>query len=94
MKVHLPYIANSPFYNYKPFPSILRQYLVLGSLRKNKNIVITKPFKGSGVGILDRKLSDNPIQEIISDTSKFEKLNKYPTLKCEASLQRLLWKLK
>ena len=36
----------------------------------------------------------NAIKEIISDTSKFEKLNEYPTLKREASLQRFLCKLK
>ena len=64
------------------------------TLEKNKNIVITKPDKGNGVVILDRKLYDNAIQEIISDTSKFEKLNEDPTLKREASLQRLLRKLK
>ena len=34
-----------------------------------------KPDKGNGVIILDRKLYDNAIQEIISDNSKFEKLN-------------------
>ena len=52
-----------------------------------------KPDKGSGVVILDRKLYDNAIQEII-DTSKFEKLNEDPTLKCEASLKCFLDKLK
>ena len=36
----------------------------------------------------------NAIREIISDTSKFEKLNEDPTLKREASLQRFLRKLK
>ena len=30
--------------------------------------------------MLDRKFYDNAIQEIISDTSKFEKLNEDPTL--------------
>ena len=79
---------------YKPSPRILRQHRVLRNLRKNKNIVIIKPDKGNGVVILDRKLYDNAIQEIISDTSKFEKLNEDPTLKREASLQRLLRKLK
>ena len=44
--------------------------------------------------ILDRKLYNNAIEEIISDSSKFEKLNKDPTLKREASLQRFLRKLK
>ena len=88
------YLANSYFYNYKPSPRILRQHRVLRNLRKNKDIVITKPDKGNGVVILDRKLYNNAIEEIISDTSKFEKLNEDPTLKREASLQRFLRKLK
>ena len=45
-----------------------------------------KPDKGNGVVILDQKLYDNAIQEIISDTSKFEKLNEDPTSKREPSL--------
>ena len=94
IKMHLSYLANSYFYNYKPSPRILRQHRVLRNLRKNKDIVITKPDKGNGVVILDRKLYNNAIEEIISDTSKFEKLNEDPTLKREASLQRFLCKLK
>ena len=94
IKAHLWYLANSYFYNYKPSPRILRQHRVLRNLRKNKDIVITKPDKGNGVVILDRKLYNNAIEEIISDTSKFEKLNEDPTLKREASLQRFLRKLK
>ena len=49
--------------------------------RSSSSRSITKPDKGNGVVILDRKLYDNAIQEIISDTSKFEKLNEDPTLK-------------
>ena len=67
---------------------MLRQHRVLRNLRKNKDIVITKLDKGNGVVMLDRKLYDNAIQEIISDTSKFEKLNEDPNLKREASLPR------
>ena len=63
------------------YPRILRQHRVLRNLRKNKDIVITKPDKGNGVVILDRKLYDNAIQEIISHTFKFEILNENPTLK-------------
>ena len=37
---------------------------------------------------------NNVIEEIISDTSKFERLSEEPTLKREASLQRFLCKLK
>ena len=48
----------------------------------------------NGVVILDGKTYNNAIQEIISDTSKFEKLNEDPTLQREASLQRFLRKLK
>ena len=39
-------------------------------------------------------LYNNAIEEIISDTSKFEKVSEDPTLKHEASLQRFLCKLK
>ena len=94
IKVHLSYLANSYFCNYKPSPRIMRQHRVLQNLRKNKYILITIPDKGNGVVIIDRKLYDNAIQEIISDTFKFEKLNEDPTLKREASLQRSLPKLK
>ena len=94
IKADLSYLGNSYFYNYKPSPRILRQHRVLRNLRENKDIVITKPDKGNGVVILDRKLYNNAIEEIISDTSKFEKLSEDPTLKREASLQRFLRKLK
>ena len=94
IKAHLSYLANSYFYNYKPSPRILRQHRVLWNLRKNKDIVVTKPDKGNGVVILDRKLYNNAIEEIISDSSKFKKLNEDPTLKREASLQGFLCKLK
>ena len=94
IKAHLSYHANSYFYNYKPSPLILRQHRVIRNLRKNKDIVITKPDQGNGVFTLYRKIYNNAIEEIISDTSKFKKLNEDPTLKCEASLKRILCKLK
>ena len=94
IKARLSYLANSYFYNYKPSPRILRQHRILRNLGKNKDIVIMKPDKGNGVVILDRKLYNNTIEEIISDTSRFEKLNEEPMLKREASLQRFLHKLK
>ena len=40
-----------------------------------------KPNKGNGVVILDQKLYNNTIKDIISDTSKFLKLSEDPTLK-------------
>ena len=89
-KAHLSYLDNYYFYNYKPSPSILCQHRAL----RNKDVVITKPDKGNEVVVLDRKLYDNPIQEIISDTSQFGKLNEDPILKPEASLQRFLLNFK
>ena len=94
IKAHFSYLANSYFYNYKPSPRILRQHRVSRNLRKNKDIVVTKPDKGNGVAILDRRLCNNAIEEIISDSSKLEKLNEDPTLKREASIQHFLRKLK
>ena len=59
-KIHIKaqrlFLANSYFYNYKPSPRILLQHRVLRNLRKNKDIVITKPDKRNGVVILDWKL--------------------------------------
>ena len=92
--MHFSNLDNSYFYNYKPSPRIVPKHHVLRILRKNKDIVITKPDKGNGVVILDRKLYNNAIEEIILDTSKFEKLSEDPTLKREASLQRFLCKKK
>ena len=66
---------------------------MLQNLRKKKDLVTTKPNKGNGIVILNRKLYNNTIQEIISHTSKFKKVNEGPTLKREASLQRFLHKL-
>ena len=60
--------------------------IALQNLTKNKDIIITKPNKGNGVVILDRKLYDYAIQKIISDTSFFKKLDEDPTLNHEASL--------
>ena len=79
-------MLNSYFYNYKPSPRILCQHRVLQNLRKNKDIVITKPDKENEVVILDPKLYNNAVEEINSDTSKFKKLNEEPTLKRETSL--------
>ena len=56
------------FYHYKLSPHILCQHPILRNLRKNKDIVITKPDKGNGVVILDQKLYNNAVEEIFSDT--------------------------
>ena len=67
--MHLLYLANSYFYNCKPYPHILHQHCVLQNLRKSKDISIMKPNKGNGAVILDRKLDNNAI-EIIEKLKK------------------------
>ena len=47
IKAHLQYLANSYFYNYKPSPRIPHQHSALQNLRKNKDIIKTKPDKGN-----------------------------------------------
>ena len=53
-----------------------------------------KSDKGNGVTILDQKLYNNAIEEIIPDPSKFGRLYKDSNLKRKASLQHFLHKLK
>ena len=67
-KAHISYFANYYFYNQKPSPCILCQHGILRNLKKNKDIIIAKPNKGNGV-----------IEKIISNSSKFEKLDEDPT---------------
>ena len=94
VKALLLYLANSYFYNFKLSLRILHQHRILRNLRKNNDTVITKHDKRNGVVILDQKLYNNAIEEIISDTSQFKKLNEDPTLKRKAWLQRFLRQLK
>ena len=53
-----------------------------------------KPNKRNGVVILDQKLGNTVLQEIILNTSKLKKLENDPTLKPKPSLKRFLHKLK
>ena len=89
IKKHLLDLTNSYFYNYKPSPHILHQHRVLWNLRKNKDIVITRPDKGNGVAILDWKLYNNASEEIISDTSKFNKAKWRPNFETWSSTTTL-----
>ena len=61
--------------------------------RKKKRYCYNETWQRKWSCHLRLKLYNNTIEEIISDTSKFEKLNEDPTLKREASLQCFLRKL-
>ena len=84
-------IDTSKFCNDPDFLSALK------SLRSNKNILITKPDKGSGVVILNRSDYINKMNSILLDSSKFKCLGSTDdcdnTAKNEARLQRCLLKM-
>ena len=90
------------FYNFKPFKvfSVIFSKCVIKLLKQlslNKNIIICKPDKGRGVVILNKETFVEKMVAIISDVSKFEKINytveKY-TLKIEDKINNFLRKLK
>ena len=95
-------IAFKYFYNFKPykiFSAIFSRNDVceLKKLGKNKNIVVCKPDKGRGVVILNRSSYIDKMKELISDTSKFTKINESIhsySLKIEDKVNNFLRKLK
>ena len=94
LKTEISQLAHCYVSDYKPSKVTLHRHKVLSNLKKKKHIVIVKPDKGSGVVILDRQDYSKMILDILSDSSKFQKLNHDPTVKREGSLQRFLLKLK
>ena len=51
-----------------------RHLKAINSLKKKKNIIITRPDKGNGVVILDRKDYIEKMNPILSDKKKFERI--------------------
>ena len=94
VKTQLSYLASSYINNYKPIKSTIVKYKILKNLRKKQDIIITKPDKGNGVIILNRKDYNNMMHELLCDVSKFKILDKDVTISREANLQRYLLQLK
>ena len=79
---------------YKPTKNALKKHGILKRLCSNKDMVITRSDKGSGIIILGETFYEEKILKLISDVNKFKKLNKDPTLTREGHLQRFLIKVK
>ncbi len=62
--------------------------------QENAKIVVLKPDKGNGIVVQDRKIYDEGSMKIISDTSKFSRLDNDPTLLRKCRLQRVSRSLK
>ena len=94
IKSQLSYLASSYVNGYKPTKNTLEKHKILKKLRTNKDIIITRPDKGNGIVILDRKEYINMMHDIIKDTTKFKLLNNDMTLSRESKLKRFLLSLK
>ncbi|CAF1623169.1 unnamed protein product [Didymodactylos carnosus] len=72
----------------------IRKYIAaLKTLANDHTIVITKPDKSKGVVIMDKVDYINKMNNILSDSTKFKKLDHDPTIQKEDKLTRYLLKL-
>ena len=70
---------------------------MLKELQDDNNIVIMKPHKGNGVVILNKDDHNKKMEEVLSDETKFQRLDENPvkiTLQRENQVKTLLKHLK
>ena len=56
LKTDISYLANNYYSNYRPSLNTLKKHKVLEKLRRNKDIVITRPDKGNRLVVMDSYL--------------------------------------
>ena len=94
LKTNISYLANNYYSNYRPSLNTLKKHKILEKLRRNKDIVITRPDKGNRVVVMDRVICNQEMYALLSDKNKFKKLSEDPTKFREGQLQRYLRELK
>ena len=72
----------------------LKKHNILEKLRRNKDIVVTRPDKENGVVVMDRVIYNQQMYALLSDTNKYNKLSEDLTKLREGQLQRYLRELK
>ena len=90
LKAQLSHLANSYVHNYQPSRSTIVKHRILKKLRNDKEIVILRPDKGSGVVVLNRRDYEKSVKNLINDKTKFKELSEDVTIKRESKLQRFL----
>ena len=80
--------------NYQPSRSTLIKHRILKKLRNDKETVILRPDKGSGVVVLNRTDYEKSNKNLRNQKTKFKKLSEDVTIKREPKLQRFLRTLK
>ena len=94
VRTQLSFLASSYIKNYKPSKQTIEKFKVLKKLRNNQDLIITRPDKGNGVVILNRKDYIEMMNDILKDVSKFRMLDNDVTVAREGKLQRYLLSLK
>ena len=94
LKTNILYLANNYYSNYRPLLNTLKKHKILEKLRRNKDIVITRPDKGNGFVVMDRVIYNQQMYALLSDKNKFKKLSEDPAKFRERQLQRYLRELK
>ena len=84
VRSEIHHLATTYVNSFKPSLKDLKKLKILKRLKQKKDIIILRPDKGNGVEVLD----------LLSDDTKFKKLQSDPTLRREGQLQRYLRKLK
>ena len=94
VKSEIQHLPTTYVNSFKPSTNDLKKLKILKKLKQNKDIIILRPDKGNGVVLLDKVVYNNAISDLLSDNSKFKKLQSDLTQRREGQLQRYLRKLK
>lgn len=74
VRSEIQHLATTYVNSFKPSLNDLKKLKILKKLKENKDIIILRPDKGSSVVVLDNEVYNNDIGDLLSDNSKFEKL--------------------
>lgn len=79
--------------SFKPSLNDLKKLKIRKRLKKNNDIIILRPDKGSGVLVLDKLAYNDAISDLLSRNTKFKKNCNLISLRREGQLQRYLRKI-
>ena len=76
LKAQLSHSANLYIHNYQPSRSTTTKHRIFEKLRNDKEIVILRSDKGSGVVALNHRDYENSIKNLINDTKNLKNYQK------------------
>ena len=68
----ISYLANYYYSNYRSSLNTLKKHKILEKLRRNKDIVITRPDMGNGVVVMDRVIHNQQMDALLSERPSFK----------------------